>query len=228
VSPSVVRDESLSLLREGYAFLPARRRRAGSDVVALRLLGRPVVAGCGPRWTQEFYDERLFQRSNAIPGFVLDTLFGHGGVQTLDDATHRHRKRLFLEAARPEAVRQLATDAAERWDLAAAKWARTEATVLFDECAEVLTAAACGWVGIPPLGRRLRTTAADLVAMVDGFATLGARHVRARVARRRQERWLGSLVDEVRTGKTRPNPGSALAIVAAHRDGDGLLIKIIF
>jgi fatty-acid peroxygenase len=60
--------------------------------------------------------------------------------------------------------------------------------------------------------------------MVDGFATGGARHWRARVARRRREAWLAGLIQDVRSGTGSARPGSALAEIAAHRESDGSLL----
>jgi len=59
-------DQSLAMLREGYAFLPDQRRRAGADVVELRLLGRRAVGGCGREFAEAFYSDR-FQRHGVLP-----------------------------------------------------------------------------------------------------------------------------------------------------------------
>ncbi|GAA4021096.1 hypothetical protein GCM10022232_77350 [Streptomyces plumbiresistens] len=66
--------------------------------------------------------------------------------------------------------------------------------------------------------------ARDLVAMVDGFATPGPRHWRARRARARSEAWLGRLVEDVREGAAAAPAGSALDVVVRHRDVDGRLL----
>lgn len=60
--------------------------------------------------------------------------------------------------------------------------------------------------------------------MVDGFATLGPRHLRARQARRRQEQALAGLIIDVRTTPEADSTGSALEAVAWHRDLDGNLL----
>ncbi|MEU4805034.1 hypothetical protein [Actinosynnema sp. NPDC023587] len=59
--------------------------------------------------------------------------------------------------------------------------------------------------------------ARELVALVDGFATLGPRHWRARAARGRRETWLGGLATQVRDGALSVPAGSALEVVSAHR-----------
>ncbi|GAA2214208.1 hypothetical protein GCM10009850_096730 [Nonomuraea monospora] len=57
--------------------------------------------------------------------------------------------------------------------------------------------------------------------MVDGFGSGGPRHWRARLARGRREAWLTGLVRQVRDGTTTASAGSALDVVAGHRDADG-------
>lgn len=37
-----------------------------------------------------------------MPKLVLKTLFGQGGVQTLDGAAHHHRKNIFMDLMTPE------------------------------------------------------------------------------------------------------------------------------
>jgi fatty-acid peroxygenase len=57
--------------------------------------------------------------------------------------------------------------------------------------------------------------------MVDGFATLGPRHWRARTARGRRERWLAGLVRQIRAGTAKAPEGSVLEAVAGYADADG-------
>ncbi|SFD52647.1 cytochrome P450 [Streptomyces aidingensis] len=216
-------DRTVSLLAEGYAWLPDRMRRAPDHALRTRVLGRQALALRGPEAVRFFYDERHVRRHGAVPEPVLGTLFGHGAVHTLDGEEHRVRKRMFLSLLTPpDRVADVAAHAAAAWDEAVASWARRPgAVVLFDEAAQVLTAAVCRWAGVPPGAGRVGAVAGDLVAMVDGFATLGPRHWRARRARRRCEAWLAPLVEEVRSGVRTAPEGSALAAVAGHRDAGG-------
>ncbi|MYS06320.1 cytochrome P450, partial [Streptomyces sp. SID6041] len=89
-------DSTLALLARGYAWAPDLRRRHGNAAaVPIRLMGRPAVLLHGPEAVEFFYDERHVLRHDALPGPVLDTLFGRGAVHTLDGETHRVRKELF-------------------------------------------------------------------------------------------------------------------------------------
>ena len=89
-------DSTLALMAQGYAWLPDRRRRSGGKPVHCRLMGKNAVALRGPEAVRFFYDERHIERHGALPGPVLDTLFGRGAVHTLDDRQHRVRKALFM------------------------------------------------------------------------------------------------------------------------------------
>jgi len=96
--------------------------------------------------------------------------------------------------------------------------------VLFEESARVIAAAVCRWAGIPLDDDEVPAVARDLQALVDGFASGGPRHWRARRSRGRREAWLARLVEEVRAGTATVPDGSAVDVVARHRDADGELL----
>jgi hypothetical protein len=85
----------------------------------------------------------------------------------------------------------------------------------------VISRAVCEWSGVPITAAEVADLAADLTAMVDGFATLGPRHWRARRARGRWERRLATLIDQVRAGSVVAPAGSALSVVAHFTETDG-------
>ncbi|MCT2583479.1 cytochrome P450 [Actinophytocola gossypii] len=217
--PSALRDSSLSVLLDGYAWMPDRRARTANGIVRTRLFGRPAVGLCGPEAARFFYDEAHVRRHGAIPEPVRATLFGKGAVHTLDGAAHRCRKELFLSLVTPERTAALAASVAAAWD--ETKWPPGRPVVLFDEASRVLTRGVCRWAGVPLADAEVDGLAADLVAMVDGFATAGPRHWRARAARRRQEDRFAGLVRGVRDGSVTAPEGSALMAVAGHRERDG-------
>lgn len=194
-------DQTLALLLCGYTWLPALRRRCrdGDGAVRTRLLGRPALVLRGPEAVRFFYDERHALRGGALPGPVLDTLVGRGAVHTLDGRDHRVRKALLLSRLTdPAAVETLSdhvrSEFRERFDRLYGR-----EVALFDEVALVLARAVAGWAGLPDrddcsVGRLAR----DCVAMVDGFAAPGPRHLRARRARARQEGLLSGAVVRAR------------------------------
>lgn len=214
-------DDTLALAMQGYGWMPNRRRRAGTQVVHARLLGRRAVGLCGPEAARFFYDERHVRRGTALPEPVLSTLFGHGAVHTLDGDRHRHRKSMFMSLMAPPSVAALAGHTTAAWDQAVASWPGRPPVVLFDEASRSITQAVCGWAGVPLAEAEVDAMAADLVAMVDGFATLGPRHWRARLARRRREAQLAGLIERIRRAEVAVPEGSAAQVIADHRELDG-------
>jgi len=153
---------------------------------------------------------------------VQATLFGKGAVHTLDGEAHRVRKALFVALLmREEGIASLVERATSAWDDAAKEWARRGPIVLFEESADVLSGAVCRWTGIPVSDGDVPAIARDLQALVDGFATAGPRHWRARRARGRRERELARLVEDVRAGRATVDEGSAVDVVARHVEADG-------
>ena len=80
--------------------------------------------------------------------------------------------------------------------------------MLFDEAAQVLAGSVTRWTGIPVTDDEVPALAQDLVALVDGLATGGPRHWRARRARGRREAWLSALDDDVPAGRHEVPMGS--------------------
>ncbi|WP_282692540.1 cytochrome P450 [Streptomyces sp. CC208A] len=222
-------DRTVALFLKGYGWLPPRTgAETGTGPLPIRLFGRPAVVLRGPGAVPFFYDERHALRSGALPGPVLDTLFGRGAVHTLDSAGHRVRKELFLSwLTEPSRVAALADGTVGEFRARLGVPGRE--AVLLDEAALVLARAVRDWAGLPGyddgatalLGR-------DCVAMVDGFATPGPRHLRARRARARQEALLREAVVRAREdgsgGGAGDPPRTPFEAVVAHREADGSLL----
>ncbi|RBY91024.1 cytochrome P450 [Blastococcus sp. TF02A-30] len=214
-------ENSQRLLTEGYGWLPDKRRQLGRRTVPTRLGGLKVLAVEGPDAARFLYDEDHVRRAHAIPEPVQATLFGKGAVHTLDGEMHRVRKAMFVALLmREDGIAALVQQTCRAWDDAAAGW-RGRRVVLFDEAAEVIAGSVARWTGVAVADDEVPGLARDLVAMVDGFATGGPRHWRARRARGRREAWLSHLVDEHRAGRAVAPEGSAFDVVARHTDADG-------
>lgn len=215
-------ENALRLLTRGYGWLPDRRRATGSRTVGARLGGLPVTAVEGPDAARFLYDEDHVRRAHAVPEPVQATLFGKGAVHTLDGEAHRVRKAMFVGLLmREDGIAALTQQVTDAWDAAVTGWSGRPQIVLLDEAAQVIAGAVCRWAGVPVTDDEVPAVARDLVAMVDGFASGGPRHFRARRARVRREAWLAQLVEDVRAGRRTVPAGSAVAVVAAHRDADG-------
>ncbi|MBL0778481.1 cytochrome P450 [Streptomyces albidoflavus] len=220
-------DSTLTLLAQGYAWLPDRFRRTGGAPVRTRLLGKPAVALHGPEAVAFFYDEDHVRRRSALPEPVIDTLFGQGAVHTLDGAVHRARKAMFTSLLKDGGrVTSLAEEVGRKWSAATAEWKGGAPVVLFDEVGLLLTKAVCAWAGVPRQPHEATAVARDLLAMVDGFATAGPRHLRARRARARQEEHFAREIMKLRaSGAPEADGGASVAYaIAVHRDADGRLL----
>jgi fatty-acid peroxygenase len=210
------------LLTKGFAWLPDLRRSSGRRTVPTRLMGVRATALEGPAAARFFYDEDHVRRSGAIPEPVQATLFGKGAVHTLDGEAHRVRKAMFVALLmREDGIASLVQRATTAWDDAVKEWARQDRIVLFEESANVIAGAVSRWAGVPVTDAEVPALARDLQALVDGFATAGPRHWRARRARGRRERWLAGLVEDVRAGRATVAEGSAVDVVARHVEADG-------
>src|SRR5215207_879829 len=157
-------DQTLRLLREGYGWAPALR--GAEAAVPTRLMGRPAVLIGGPEGVRRFYAPSL-QRRGAIPAVVRLVLFGPRTLHGLDDTAHHARKALFVDVLAPDTVADLAARAEYRWTAVLREWPDRSPVTLFTEAAQVLTAAALDWAGVPEERAEVPRRARQLVAVVD-------------------------------------------------------------
>ncbi|MCE9670504.1 cytochrome P450 [Myxococcus stipitatus] len=214
-------DSTLALFRDGYRFIERGRSRHRSDIFETRLLLQRTLCLSGAEAARLFYDAQRFQRRGAAPRRLRKTLFGLGGVQDLDGEAHRSRKAMFMSLMSPQGLRRASELAEHHWRQAIQRWTRRERVVLFDEVEELLCRVACEWTGIPLPEAEVRLRTRQLAAMVDGSGGIGPRQWRARMARRRAEAWLASLVRHVRSGERAAPEGSALEAVAEYLGPEG-------
>lgn len=216
-------DRTLPLALDGYLYLSRLRERAGRDTVPLRAMGRRAVCLVGPDAARFFYDADCFDREGVVPPNVQRTLFGDAAVHLLDGTAHHRRKSLFVSVLDRAGADGLHREVVAEWDSRVKEW-QGRRVVLFDETARLLCTAVHRWAGVPLPAEEESATTEDLVAMVDGFASAGPRFVRGLRARRRQERRLERLVDDVRSGRHLAAPDSPLAVATSWRDLDGELL----
>lgn len=222
-------DATLSLLREGYAFIPNRCRRLGVDAFRTRLMLTPAVCAQGEDAARMFYHPGRFTRRNAMPSSALRLVQDRGSVMTLDGGAHARRKRMFMELMAPASMERFG-DALERaWRAALPRWERAGRVVLHDAVSEVLCRAVCDWAGLPPLtdaeaAQRTR----EMRAMVDNAGTVGPPNWAASLLRWRTEQWLRQAVRRIRDGGLAVPEGSPASIVAHHRDGAGRLLHPVY
>lgn len=213
--PRPTRDLALKLWREGYGALAAERlRHDDPDSFEGTLLGRRTAVVRGPEAVKLFYDPGVVERHRAIPAPLAALLFGKGAVHGLDGDEHAERKGMFLEVLADERIAPLGPAVAEELRRRATSWVGRE-VVVFDELAETYGAAVLRWAGVEVPPREVRRWAHRLAAIVDGFGFAGPAYPRGWGARLVANRWASRLVEEARSGRRRPSPGTALATIAA-------------
>jgi fatty-acid peroxygenase len=124
-----------------------------------------------------------------------------------------------------ESLQALMERNAEQWRAAIRRWQAVGTIVLFDEVQTILAESVCAWAGVPLAPREVAQRARDLAAMVDAFGGVGPRLWKGKIARARSERWIAGLVEQVRSGKRHAPPGTALHVIAHHRELDGSLLS---
>jgi fatty-acid peroxygenase len=188
-------DDTLALALEGYAFIGNRCRALDTDVFETRIMLQRTICMLGADAARIFYDGERMQREGAAPLRLQATLFGRGGVQSLDGEAHHVRKQLFTSVLTRDSVTRLTGLFEHALVSATPRWA--ERTVLFDAMQDLLCHVVCEWVGIRiDDERRVR----DIAAMIDGSGGAGPRHWRGRVGRARAEWWVERQIDQIRTG----------------------------
>ncbi len=217
-------DHTLALMQEGYLFINNRVKQFHSDIFETRLLGEKVICMTGEEAAVVFYDPEHLMKKGAAPKHVQKTLFGEDAIQCMDGKAHLHRKQLFLSLTAPEHQKRLSALAMSKWEASLQEWMSNDQIVLFDEAAKVLCETACQWAGVPLAKNELQSVAEDFCAMVDGFGTVGTRYYKGKKARNRIEKWIVSLIEEVRSGSLPVEGGAALHSMAYHREYDGTLI----
>ncbi|MFD2923314.1 cytochrome P450 [Halobacillus naozhouensis] len=219
-------DHSLTLLFEGYQFIPKRTARFGTDLFQTRLLGENVICITGQEAAKMFYDKERFQRDGAAPKRIQKTLFGENGIQTMDGSPHEHRKHLFMSLMTAPRLKKLGELTHKYWEQKASKWRKKDKIVLFDEAQEVLCQAACEWSGVPIKKTEVTQRAADFSNMVDAFGAVGPRHWRGRKARARAEKWIRQVIRKIRSGKLEAEEETAAYAMAFHKDMEGKPLDI--
>jgi fatty-acid peroxygenase len=218
------RDSTAALLDNPYRFVSTRCADLGTDAFEARIMMRKTVCMRGAEAAEVLYDETLCRRRGAAPEPVRATLFGKRGVQGLDGAAHRVRKQMLLSLCSPENARKLASTFASELAVATLAWADRQ-TVLYDALHPVLMRAVCRWAEVPLEPQEVNARTADVVALFDGAARSVRSHLRARIARRRAERWLADIVKRARGGQLTLSGDSPLGAIARHADHRGKLLS---
>ncbi len=219
------RDSTLALLSEGYTFISTRCRHYRSDLFETRLMLQRAICMTGEEAVQVFYEPDRFTRRGALPLTALLLLQDLGSVALLDGEAHRHRKRMFLSLMTPEATGRLSDLMADHWRTVVGTWVGRETVKLDDGVQEILCRAVCQWAGVPLPEAEAKQRTREFGSMFEGAGSVGPRLVRGMLLRSRTERWIRSIIEQIRVGTLTVPEGSAAHVVAWHRDPDGELLN---
>lgn len=219
-------DSTLSLIKEGFNFIPSRRAELGSDIFETRLLGQKAVCMAGEEAADLFYNNKYFKRQNAAPKPLKKSLLGEGGIHGRDGEDHHHLKRMFLSMMTPERLEDIKRMAIEELDAKVNEWESQDQIVLMDELEEILTRAICHWAGLPLKEIEVKQRSTELANMVDSFNGSLTRFKEGVESRQSQEKWLKEIIRDIRSGVYNPPPYTAAYIVAHHKGTDGKLLDL--
>ncbi len=212
------------LLKEGYEYILTKRKELDSNVFDTRLLGEKTICLSGEKAAELFYDNDKFKRNGAMPNRVLNTLFGQGGVQTLDGEAHDHRKKMFMPLLSNEVIDELHQIGQKEWDIALDKWKDMEEIVLYEEVQEILTRIMSEWVGLPVKEEDYPALANDLTKMFEAAAKVGPAHHAGKKARKEREKWLTEIIKDVRNEELDVSADKALYQFTFNKDLNGKLL----
>ena len=124
----------------------------------------------------------------------------------------------------PKRIEQLVARSAAEWQSCVRRWASMQEVVLYPELHELPMRAVCAWAGVPLAEPQVEARTREIAALFDHAGSVGFRHLRSRWARKRADRWIEDVIEQIRSGRIDPPEESAAHIIAWHRDLDGILL----
>lgn len=219
-------ENGLKVLREGYMYASNRHKIYKADAFETHLLGEKAVVIGGEEAAKLFYDEGKFKREGAAPEPAKATLLGKGGVQGLDDETHRHRKAFFMGLMSKERI-EVWAKLVEKYLLKETKeWIKKDSIVFYEESQKILTQAVCEWAGVPLPEKDVEKRTKQLVSMFESPMAVSTRHIEGRIGRKQAESWNKELIQQVRDGDLHPKEETALYQISWFKDLDGELLDL--
>jgi len=218
-------DSSLAIVADPYGFIGKRCDRIGADLFRTRLLLKENICLRGRDAAEMFYDQDRFYRKGAVVARAEIVLTGRGGVQGLDHEPHHHRKAMFTSLVGPHTAGDVAGRCTNEWRRRATGWASQDSVGFYFETREVICRAVCDWAGLPITDEELPSVTRMLATLYEFPVAIGWTHWRARWVRKKADRWAAGIIEDVRAGKIKPLSGSALDVVANHRDLEGNLLS---
>jgi len=219
-------DETLSLIREGYGFMPRRFADLGLPIFRTRLMLRDVICLTGPEAARLFYDDQNLTRVGAMPSTVRRFLQDKGSVQQLDGPAHQHRKALFLRILMDDrqALDRLVATFRRQFLESVPHWSQMGAVQLGRELDLVLLRTAIMWTHAPIDSDFIEDDATLLSDMIEHAGHIRLATFTTLFRRSRLERRVRMAFRAIRREKVTPMPGSPMAMLASHRDRNSELL----
>ncbi len=217
-------DSSFAILADPYGFIGKRCDRVGADLFRTHLLMKENICMRGRDAAEIFYDQDRFYRAGAVVPRAEIVLTGRGGVQGLDHEPHHHRKAMFTSVVGPHTATDVADRCVAEWRKRAQRWAKQDSVNFYNETREVICRAVCDWAGVPISDAELPRITWILSLLYEFPVAIGWRHWRARYYRKVADRWAAQVIEDTRSGNIKPPAGTALEVVANHRDLEGNLL----
>lgn len=217
-------DNTIQLLKVGYPFIPDIMKKLNTQIFQTRLMGKKAICITGKEAARLFYNPNYFIRQGANPMRVQKTLFGVNAIQGMDGTAHDMRKQLFLEIMAPERTDELKKLFLTKCEQAIPRWQQKKQICLFHESASLLCESACEWCGVPITHKDARIRAHQFIQMIYAIGRVGPQYWKGKSSRKSTEKWIQTVISDVRDGKTVPKEGSALARITSYSDSDGNLL----
>lgn len=214
-------DHSIGLLKEGYHFILNRSEKLRSNVFETRILGKKAICMLGEEAAQIFYDPQKFQRKDAAPNRLVQTLFGKNSVQTLDDEEHRNRKEMLMSVMTEERLSHLLELTKMQWEQSIDKWSKMDSIVFYEEIKELLCNVAFKWIGYPLHENDVKKMTKELASMFETAAAIGPAHWVGRTFRNNCEKTIYQLIQDTRDEKIQFPKNTVLHQFAFHKDTQG-------
>lgn len=220
-------DATLSLLREGYAFIPQRMKRLDTNIFRTRLMLRDTLCLSGPAAAELFYGSGMLTRVGAMPQTVLRLLQDKESVQQLDGEEHRHRKAMFIRLLMQDddGMTRLVALFRRHFIARLPEWEQRDSVELSTEIDNILAETALRWTGTPLATLDLAREGRTLAEMVQGAGRFGPRTWLALARRNRLEKRIRSIFKDIRDNRIAVAEGSPIDHVAQHRDRQGALLS---
>lgn len=190
-------DSTIPFMKDPYLYISKKCRELNTDVFEMRLLFQKTKCLKGKDAAEIFYSNK-FIRKGAAPEPLKATLFGKGGVQELDQDAHHHRKKLFMPFLESHEIKDLLEITEEIWKRKIPLWTHQREITLYEQVQLIHTEAICHWFGLPLRRDEIREKSSELSMMFDYAAAKDLSYFKSRFKRRKTEKWITDIVEEIR------------------------------